>query len=86
MAVKKCECGTTFEDDGFKTKCIECFKKQNGNGNGFKNGQAILNGKRDIHRQVFLKIAGRQKIGSAKEVVSYAKALEKEFDRWNKEV
>ena len=74
--LKKCSCGQEYDDQGFKTMCPRCFVKS-------KNGNKKSNNKdRDIHKQVFLKVASEQKTGTPIELVNYAKELEREFDKW----
>ena len=77
--IKKCNCGNDFENEGFKTLCPKCYAISK---NGFKK-PFKANKDKDIHRQVFVKVASEQLRGVAvAEVINYAKELEKAFDRW----
>jgi hypothetical protein len=83
MVLKKCKCGSEYEDEGFKTMCVQCFaKSKNGFTKTTKN--KIDNKDQDIHRQVFLKVASEQLKGvQVVEIINYAKQLEKAFNEWS---
>lgn len=76
--IKKCSCGQNYENEGFKTMCPICFAKS-------KQIKEVKpeNREKDIHRQVFVKIASEQLKGvSVKDIIGYAKDLEKAYDEW----
>jgi len=84
MAWKQCKCGKPFEDGGFKTSCPKCYAKSMGANkqNSCPNSQE--NNERDIHRQVFLKVASQQKQGATPaQIIDYAKELERVYLTWS---
>ena len=78
MAIKKCKCGKDYEDEGFKTMCSKCYAISK---NGFKKPNTV-NKDKDIHKQVFLKVASEQIKGTADKLVAYAKQLEIQYNNW----
>jgi len=71
------KCKKQFKPQGNWQKiCIDCWKSS--------NRKSPTNKDVDIHRQVFLKVASDQLKGvEAKELIDYAKEIEKEFNAWN---
>ena len=68
------DCGTIFEGEEWKTKCMDCYKK---------SLPPDLNTDQRILRQVMLKIASEQNPNSTPEkIIEYAKKLEKEWHEW----
>ena len=75
MVTDKCACGN--EKEGWQSVCKSCYSKNKGNKPTSKNKDT------EIKRQVFLKIASEQvKTKEPKELLDYAKKLEKEFILW----
>lgn len=71
--MNKCKCGN--DKEGWMEVCKQCYAR-NQKGNGKSKDK-------EIKRQVFLKVASTQLTSvTPKDIVSYAKDLEKEFNEW----
>ena len=67
----------------FTTKYINKFNSPIVEVNKMEIPKKFMDNKtKDIHRQVFIKIASEQVKGSVKDLIKYAQELEKEFNMW----
>ena len=79
--MSKCKCGNDKEN--WQEVCKICYAQQNGSKRQL-SGHLGTNKDRDIHRQVFLKIASEQRRGaSVTDLVKYAQDLEGEYESWS---